>query len=436
MPSSLGSSGQNSSVGGDIVHYFNTTKSILKILSIVCAICLIALLAFPSFAKVTINVSQFQMGNMFKAVTHFKALGVEVNKTPTMSNGIYNWVVDKYPAYNGKVGNYTNVFKESDNGGKQAQNIFEIGVKGYLQPPASRPDIPLDQSNYYLTVVILTELDDTQNYSFTRNIQTPTNAIMYMLNENGDTYDSGISMELIGQKKTDSTVASVYSVSLGGASSLTNMLTYGAAFSLFYGFEVPYSSYVSVLNWNFMRPLISVSYDAETSEAIGTATYDLISNDISPTLKNTEALAGEILFSQQEMKNSIDKVPDKVADAIEKKENQAAESGEVAFNNTKDEIAESNPIPFNSLADSLKSFVTAAGSIERCHSLKFPAITIPKIGNTEAITVSEEQTVDFDSVIKELPPVLVVGSRLVASALLYWGLISYLKHVLEGVFET
>ena len=415
---------------------FKTTKILFRCGCIVCAICLIILFSFSSFAKITINVSQFQMGNMFKASTHFKALGVEVNKNPTISNGIYNWVVDKYPAYNGKVGNYTNIFRESDNGGKQAQNVFEIGVKGYLQPPASRPDIPLDQSNYYLTIVILSELDDTQGYSFTKNIQTPTNAIMYMLNENGDTYDSGLAMDLIGQKKTDSTITSVYSVSLGGSAVLTNLLTYGAAYSLFYGFEVPYNSYVSILNWNFMRPLVSVSYDAETSEAIGSATYDLIANDITPTLKNTEALAGEILSSQQDIKNSIDQVPDKVADAFESKENQAAESGEVAFNNTKEEIAESNPIPFNSLADSLKSFVSSAGSLERCHSLKFPAISIPQLGDNEAMTVSEEQTVDFDSVIDELPPVLVVGSRLVASALLYWGLISYLKHVLEGVFET
>lgn len=415
---------------------FKSTKFILKIISAVCAICFIVLLSFSSFAKVTINVSQFQMGNMFKAVTHFKALGVEVNKTPSMSNGIYNWVVDKYPAYNGKVGNYCNIFRDSDDGGKLAQNVFEIGVKGYLQPPASRPDIPLDQSNYYLTVVILSELDDTQDNSFTKNIQTPTNALMYMLNANGETYDGGIAMDLIGQKKTDSTVASVYSVSIGGAASLSNLITYGAAYSLYYGFEVPFNSYVKILNWNFMRPLVSVSYDAETSEAIGSATYDLLSNDITPTLKNTEALAGEILSSQQKMKKSIDEVPDKVADAIESRENQIAESGEAVFNDTKNEIADSNPIPFNSLAESLKSFVASAGSLERCKSLSFPAITIPQLGENEAITVSEKQTIDFETVVNELPPVLVVGSRLVASALLYWGLISYLKHVLEGVFET
>ena len=413
-----------------------STKILLRCGCIVCAICLIFLFSFSSFAKVTINVSQFQMGNMFKAVTHFKALGVEVNKNPTMSNGIYNWVVDKYPAYNGKVGNYCNIFRDTDNGGKQAQNVFEIGVKGYLQPPASRPDIPLDESNYYLTVVILTELDDTQGYSFTKNIQTPTNAIMYMLNENGDTYDSGIAMDLIGQKKTDSTVASVYSVSIGGAASLTNLITYGAAYSLFYGFEVPYNSFVKILNWNFMRPLISVSYDAETSEAIGTATYDLLSNDIAPTLKNTEALAGEILSSQQDMKNSIDQVPDKVADAIEKKENQAAESGEAAFNDTKNEIADSNPIPFNSLADSLNKLVLAAGSLERCHTLEFPAITLPQIGGNDAMTVSEKQTINFDVIIDEMPSVLVVGARLVNSAFLYWGVIVFIKRTLEGVFET
>lgn len=415
---------------------FKSTKILLRCGCIVCAICLIILFSFSSFAKITINVSQFQMGNMFKASTHFKALGVEVNKNPTISNGIYNWVVDKYPAYNGKVGNYTNIFRESDNNGKQAQNIFEIGVKGYLQPPASRPDIPLDQSNYYLTVVILSELDDTQGYSFTKNIQTPTNAIMYMLNENGDTYDSGLAMDLIGQKKTDSTITSVYSVSLGGSAVLTNLLTYGAAYSLFFGFEVPYNSFVSILNWNFMRPLVSVSYDAETSEAIGTATYDLIANDITPTLNNTEALAGEILSSQQDIKNSIDQVPDKVADAIESKENQAAESGESAFNDTKNEIADSNPIPFNSLADSLNKLILAAGSLERCHSLEFPAITLPQIGSNDAMTVSEKQTVDFDAIIDEMPSVLVVGARLVNSAFLYWGVIVFIKRTLEGVFET
>lgn len=376
------------------------------------------------------------MGNMFKASTHLKALGVEVNKNPTMSNGIYNWVVDKYPAYNGKVGNYTNIFRESDNDGKQVQNIFEIGVKGYLQPPASRPDIPLDQSNYYLTIVILSELDDTQGYSFTTNIQTPTNAIMYMLNENGDTYDSGFAMDLIGQKKTDSTIVSVYSVSIGGSAILTNLLTYGAAYSFFYGFEVPYNSFVSILNWNFMRPLVSVSYDAETSVAIGTATYDLLSNDIRPSLKNTEALAGEILASQNDMINSIDQVPDKVADAIENKENQAGESGKTAFNDAKNEIADSNPIPFNSLADSLNKLVLAAGSLERCHSLEFPAIVLPQIGSNEALTVSEKQTVDFDGIIDEMPSVLVVGARLVNSAFLYWGVIVFIKRTLEGVFET
>lgn len=415
---------------------FKSTKILVRCCCIVCAICIIALLSFSSFAKVTINVSQFQMGNMFKASTHFKALGVEVNKNPTISNGIYNWVVDKYPAYNGKVGNYCNIFRYTDNGGEQAQNVFEIGVKGYLQPPASRPDIPLDESNYYLTVVILSELDDTQSYSFTKNIHTPTNAIMYMLNENGDTYDGGIAMDLIGQKKSDSTVASVYSVSIGGAASLTNLITYGAAYSLFYGFEVPYNSFVKILNWNFMRPLVSVSYDAETSEAIGTATYDLIANDITPTLKNTEALAGEILSSQQDIKNSIDQVPDKVADAIESKESQAAESGKVVFDNTKNEIADSNPIPFNSLADSLKKLALAAGSLERCHYLEFPAITLPQIGSNDAMTVSEKQTVDFDAIIDELPSVLVVGARLVNSAFLYWGVIVFIKRTLEGVFET
>lgn len=415
---------------------FKSTKILLRCGCIVCTICLIFLFAFSSFAKVTINVSQFQMGNMFKAVTHFKALGVEVNKNPTISNGIYNWVVDKFPAYNGKVGNYCNIFRDSDNGGNQVQNIFEIGVKGYLQPPASRPDIPLDESNYYLTVVILSELDETQDYNFTKNIQTPTNAIMYMLNENGDTYDGGIAMDLIGQKKTDSTVASVYSVSIGGAASLTNLITYGAAYSLFYGFEVPYNSFVKILNWNFMRPLISVSYDAETSEAIGTATYDLLSNDITPSLKNTEALAGEILSSQQEMNKNIEQVPDKVADAIEKKENQTAESGEAAFNDTKNEIANSNPIPFNSLADSLNKLVLAAGSLERCHSLEFPAISLPQIGSNDAMTVSEKQTVDFDAIIDKMPSVLVVGARLVNSAFLYWGVIVFIKRTLEGVFET
>lgn len=415
---------------------FKSTKIFFRSGCIVCAICLILLFSFSSFAKVTINVSQFQMGNMFKAVTHFKALGVEVNKNPTMSNGIYNWVVDKYPSYNGKVGNYCNIFRDIDNGGKQAQNVFEIGVKGYLQPPVSRPDIPLDQSNYYLTIVILSELDDTQGYSFTKNIQTPTNAIMYMLNENGDTYDSGIAMDLIGEKKTDSTIASVYSVSIGGSASLTNLLTYGVAYSLFYGFEVPYNSFVSILNWNFMRPLISVSYDAETSEAIGTATYDLLSNDITPTLKNTEALAGEILSSQQEINKNIEQVPDKVADSIEKKENQAAESGKAAFDDAKNEISDSNPIPFNSLADSLNKLILAAGSLERCHSLEFPAITLPQIGSNDAMTVSEKQTVNFDAIIDEIPSVLVVGSRLVNSAFLYWGVIVFIKRTLEGVFET
>ena len=67
---------------------FKSTKIFLRCGCIVCVICLIVLFSFSSFAKVTINVSQFQMGNMFKAVTHFKALGVEVNKNPTMSNGI------------------------------------------------------------------------------------------------------------------------------------------------------------------------------------------------------------------------------------------------------------------------------------------------------------------------------------------------------------
>ncbi len=415
---------------------FKSPKFLLRCGCIVFVICLVFLFAFSSFAKVTINVSQFQMGNMFKAATHFKALGVEVNKNPTMSNGIYNWVVDKYPAYNGKVGNYTNIFMESDNDGKQAQNIFEIGVKGYLQPPASHPDIPLDEANYYLTVVILTELDDTRGNSFTKNIQSPTNAIMYMLNENGDTYDSGFAMDLIGQKTTDSTIASVYSVSIGGSAVLTNLLTYGAAYSLYYGFDVPFNSYVSILNWNFMRPLVSVSYDAETSEAIGTATYDLIANDITPTIKNTEALAGEILASQQDIKNSIDEVPDKVADAMEKKENQAAESGEAAFSDAKNEIENSNPIPFNSLADSLNKLVLAAGSLERCHSLEFPAITLPQIGGNDAMTVSEKQTIDFDAIIDEMPSVLVVGSRLVNSAFLYWGVIVFIKRTLEGVFET
>lgn len=413
-----------------------STKILLRCVCIVCAICLILLFSFSSFAKVTIDVSQFQLGNMFKAVTHFKALGVEVDKNATMSDGIYNWVVDKYPAYNGKVGNYCNIFRDTDNGGKQAQNVFEIGVKGYLQPPASRPDIPLDESNYYLTITILSELDDTQGFSFTKNIQTPTNSIMYMLNENGDTYDNGLAMELIGQKKTDSTIASVYSVSIGGSAALTNVLTYGVAFSLFYGFEVPYNSYVSILNWNFMRPLISVSYDAETSEAIGTATYDLLSNDITPTLKKTEALASEILSSQKELNKNIEQVPDKVADAIEKKENQAAESGEASFNDTKNEIADSNPIPFNSLADSLNKLVLSVGSLERCHSLEFPAITLPKIGSNDAMTVSEKQKVDFDAIVDELPSVLVVGARLVNSAFLYWGVIVFIKRTLEGVFET
>lgn len=419
-----------------MIYLFKSTKFVYKCGCIVCAICFIFLFSFSSFAKITINVSQFQMGNMFKAVTHFKALGVEVNKNSTMSNGIYNWVVDKYPAYNGKVGNYTNIFRDSDNGGKQAQNVFEIGVKGYLQPPASRPDIPLDETNYYMTIVILSELDDTQGYSFTKNIQTPTNAVMYMLNENGETYDSGLAMDLIGQKKTDSTIASVYSVSLGGSASLTNVLTYGAAFSMFYGFEVPYNSFVSILNWNFMRPLVSVSYDAETSEAIGTATYDLIANDITPTLKNTESLAGEILSSQQEMNKNIEQLPDRVADSIENKENQTAESGEAAFSDAKNEIADSNPIPFNSLADSLNNLLLAAGSLERCHFLEFPAITLPQIGSNDAMTVSEKQMVDFDAIIDVMPSVLVVGARLVNSAFLYWGVIVFIKRTLEGIFET
>ena len=413
-----------------------STNILLRCCCIIFSICLIILFSFSSFAKITINVSQFQMGNMFKASTHLKALGLEVNKNPTMSNGIYNWVVDKYPAYNGKVGNYTNIYREADNNGQQALSLFEIGVKGYLQPPASRPDIPLDQSNYYLTVVILSELDDTQGYSFSKNIQTPINAIMYLLNESGETYDSGLAMELIGEKKTDSTITSVYSVSLGGSAVLTNLLTYGAAYSLFYGFEVPYDSYISILNWNFMRPLVSVSYDAETSEAIGTATYDLISNDITPSIKNTEALASEILSTQQDIKNGIDQVPDKVADALESKEYQAAESGNVAFDDTKNEIAGSNPIPFNSLADSLNTLILAAGSLERCHSLEFPAITLPQIGGNDAMTVSEKQTIDFDSIIDDMPSVLVVGARLVNSAFLYWGLIVFIKRTLEGVFET
>lgn len=416
---------------------YKSTKILSRCLCVVCVICIISLLSFSSFAKVSVTVSQFQMGNTFQVTSHFKALGVEVSKAFSMGNGIYNWVVDKYPAYNGKVGTYSPIFNaDRDNNGQAATNIFQIGLISKFQPPASRPDIPQDQSNYYCTITVLSELDDTQGFTWTQYCNSPTNAALYVLDQNGNQTGNSIAMELIGQKVTGSTIASVYSFSMGSFDMLTSFLTYGMCVTYFYSFDIPYTGSVKHLNWNVMRPILNVSYDAETAEAIGSATYDLISNDITPTLKNTESLASEILSSQQEMKNSIDQVPDKVADALESREVEAAESADAVFKDTQKEIAESNPIPFNSLANSLKSFVTSAGSLERCHSLKFPAITIPKMGNNEAITVSEEQSIDFDSVTSDLPPVLVVGSRLVASALLYWGLISYLKHVLEGVFET
>ena len=88
------------------------------------------------------------------------------------------------------------------------------------------------------------------------------------------------------------------------------------------------------------------------------------------------------------------------------------------------------------MADSLNKLVLAAGSLERCHSLEFPAITLPQIGSNDAMTVSEKQTVDFDVIIDEMPSVLVVGARLVNSAFLYWGVIVFIKRTLEGVFET
>lgn len=414
-----------------------STKSFFRSLFAVCLIFIILLLSIPSFAKVTVNVSQFQMGNTFQVVTDFKALGVDVKKAFSMGNGIYNWVVDKYPGYNGKVGTYSPIFNaDRDNNGQAVTNIFSIGLVSKFQPPASRPDIPQNESNYYCTITVLSELDDTKGFTWTQYCNSPTNASLYVLDQNGNQSGNAIPMELIGQKVTGSTITSVYSFSMGSFDMLTSFLTYGMCVTYYYAFDIPYTGSVSHLNWNVMRPILNVSYDAETAEAIGSATYDLISNDITPTLKNTEALASEILSTQNEMKNSIDEVPNKVADALESREVEAAESADAVFKDTQKEIADSNPIPFNSLADSLKSFVTSAGSLERCHSLKFPAITIPKLGNTEAIKVSEEQSIDFDSIISEMPPVLVVGSRLVASAFLYWGLISYLKHVLEGVFET
>lgn len=413
---------------------FIKTKSILKIASIICIICLLSLFAFHSFAKVTVNVSQFQMGAMFKAITHFKALGVEVNKFPTMSDGIYNWVVDKYAGYNGKVGNYTNVFRTSDNNGKQAQNIFEIGVKGYLKPPAAKPDIPYDQTNYFLTIVILSELDDTADNSFTANIVTPSNAMFYLLNANGETFDSGIEMDLIGQKQSSSTVASVYSVSLSGSSMLVNLLSYGACFSLYYGFTVPYSSYVSTLNWNFMRPIINVSYDAETSEAIGSATYDLINNNIAPSLSNIESSAQSIIESQYALKESIDKQPENIANAIEQKEQAAAADAQ----NKTDEIIESMKdesfVPYDSLFNSLTSLVTACGSTERATSITFPELKIPAIGNNSAMVISEQKTIDLQEALNNIPAVFLVGLRLVASAFLYYSIVVYCMRNIQGFF--
>lgn len=413
---------------------FKSTKSLLRCCCIVCSICLIFLFTFHSFAKVTVNVSQFQMGTMFKAVTHLKALGVEVNKFPTMSNGIYNWIVDKYAGYNGKVGNYTNVFRTSDNGGKQAQNIFEIGVKGYLKPPASKPDIPYDQTNYYLTIVILSELDDTADNSFTTNIVTPSNAMFYLLNANGETFDSGIEMELIGQKQSSTTVASVYSVSLSGSTMLVNLLTYGACFSLYYGFTVPYSSYVSTLNWNFMRPIINVSYDAETSEAIGSATYDLINNNIAPSLSNIESSAQSILESQYALKESIDKQPENIANAIEEKEESAAAEAQEKTDEAIQSMKDDSFVPYDSLFNSLSSLVTACGSTERATSITFPQLKIPAIGNNSAMVISEEKTIDLQEALNNIPSFFLVGLRLAASAFLYYSIVNYIMKNIQGFF--
>lgn len=374
------------------------------------------------------------MGTMFKAVTHFKALGVEVNKNPTMSNGIYNWVVDKYPGYNGKVGNYTNVFSTSDNYGKQAQNIFEIGVKGYLKPPASAPNIPYDQENYFLTIVILSELDDTSDNSFTNNIVTPSNAMFYLLNANGDTFDSGIEMDLIGQKQSATTVASVYSVSLSGSAMLVNLLTYGACFSLFYGFTVPYSSYVHTLNWNFMRPLINVSYDAETSEAIGSATYDLINNNIFPSLSNIESSTQSILESQYALKKSIDKQPENIANAIEEKEESAAVDAQKKTDEVIQSMKDDSFVPYDSLYKSLTSLVSACGSIERATSISFPELKIPAIGNNNAMVISEKKTIDLQEALNNIPSVFLVGLRLVASAFLYYSIVVYCMKNIQSFF--
>ena len=123
---------------------FKSTKILLRCFCVVCVICIIALLSISAFAKVTVNVAQFQMGNTFQVTSHFKALGVEVSKAFSMGNGIYNWVVDKYPAYNGKVGTYSPIFNaDRDNNGQAVTNIFQIGLISKFQPPASRPDIPL-----------------------------------------------------------------------------------------------------------------------------------------------------------------------------------------------------------------------------------------------------------------------------------------------------
>ena len=404
---------------------------------VILSILLILMFTIPSFGKVTVNVTQFQMGNTFQVVTDFKALGVEVKKAFSMGNGIYNWVVDKYPGYNGKVGTYSPIFNaDRDNNGKAASNIFSIGLVSKFQPPASRPDIPQDQSNYYCTITVLSELDDTQGFAWTDYCNSPTNASLYVLDQNGNQYGNSVPMELIGQKTTGSTIASVYSFSMASFDMLTSFLTYGMCVTYYYAFDIPYTGSVKHLNWNVMRPILNVSYDAETAEAIGSATYDLLANGLSSSVSNIESSAQQILESQEALKESINRQPQEIADALESKEVEAAESAQHVYDNVKQQVEDSSFVPYQSLFDSLGSIVTACGSTERASTITFPKLTIPRLGESPPIVISEQKTIDLNEMLNKIPSYFLVGLRLVASGFLYWAVIRYCMKNVQGFFNN
>lgn len=365
---------------------------------------LISILVLPSFAAVITDTTTWQP--------------IEIDKLEYYSGSEYVSVLPS--STSSYLVTSTSNFPLSFQGSTAYSSLFNLPILSYtymdlyfdLTPSADLDKVYTSASSVYLTFSLAFYCTST-NFVYPDTISV----------QNATLYTDSVTFSKVEDLSGDKAYASYVGTINLDPTTMSNVAIWQwiSHFSMggqMQGYNVTYAIAST-------SPVYTFTY--EDSQAVEQATFDIISNQISPTVQNISVKADQIIQQQQEisgqlgeiqgsldtMNNTLESMPEEIGDevydalesAADEEYNKALEDGQ----SNVDELLGAVDLDTDSYLTGLNNLVSGLSYDGTESSWAFPALYIPAVAGVGPFELSSEKNIDFRGVIQEFFPAQVVA---------------------------